>query len=105
MAPRSELVLEVAAAAVTNLRLDGSLLVRATAPLGRLQAAACLPASVAAPPLPTPQPNYSQTRRALHGLDVPFCEEPCSLWRGLTPSTLFNAIRHQSNTRCFLLQP
>ena len=82
MAPRSELVLEVAAAAVTNLRLDGSLLVRATAPLGRLQAAACVPASVAAPPPPMPQPNYSQTRQALHGLGVPFCEEQCSLWRG-----------------------
>ena len=62
IAPRSELVLEVAVAAVTNLRLDGSLLVRATAPLGRLQAAACLPASVAAMPPPVPQPTYSQTR-------------------------------------------
>lgn len=52
----------MAAAVLSNVQVHGSLLVRATAPLGHMQAAACMPAPVTAPPPPPTQPAYSQTR-------------------------------------------
>lgn len=60
LAPRAELVLEVAAAALYRVRVDGSLLIRATAPLGHMQAAAGMSTCAPLPP-PPPQPAYSQT--------------------------------------------
>lgn len=61
LAPRSELVLEVATAALTNVCVDGSLLVKATAPVGHMQAVAGAPGAPG-PPAPPPQQPYSQTR-------------------------------------------
>jgi hypothetical protein len=61
LAPRSELVLEVAAAALTNVCVDGSLLVKATAPVGHMQAVAGTRGAAAAVAAPPPQQPYSQT--------------------------------------------
>ncbi|KAK9801940.1 hypothetical protein WJX73_008251 [Symbiochloris irregularis] len=58
LAPRSELVLEVAEAAVTDLCVDGSLVVTADCPLGQVEAASAAGASASAL-----QPVQSQLSR------------------------------------------
>lgn len=58
LAARSEVVLEVAAAHVEGLHVDGSLLVTATAPLGHMQAAAL---DATAPPRARPPPLCAPT--------------------------------------------
>lgn len=83
-------MLEVAAAALSNVRVDGSLLIRATAPLGHMQAAAGM-CQFASAPLPPPQPAYSHTRclcgsgQALY--TEPLCAIPLIIMQKLQSTT------------------